>query len=416
MKDYFDIVKPRLLVVFALLFLSINALNAQGDPRQEPAYKNGETIYKGKCASCHAIDEKSIGPPLAGVYDKYEREWLYEWIKNSQAMVKAGDERAVAIYNEYKKVAMTAFALSNAEIDDVLHYIKVETEVPKLVLAPNGEVGAAEASSSNLLPIFLGLLTLILFFVMLALARVGRTLRDLMREKSGKFVPERKSWTSQLLSKKFFAFLGMLVVMFLAYKTVESAQNLGRQQGYAPTQPIKFSHALHAGKHGIDCQFCHFGAAKGKSAVIPSANICMNCHMKVKKGPKYGETEIAKIYEAIGYDPATGYGPESEQKPIEWVRIHNLPDHVYFNHSQHVVAGGLECQTCHGPVEEMEVMRQHSSLSMGWCVNCHRQTAVKFDNEYYQVYSKYHEDIKNGKINQVTVDDIGGTECQKCHY
>jgi hypothetical protein len=105
------------------------------------------------------------------------------------------------------------------------------------------------------------------------------------------------------------------------------------------------------------------------------------------------------------------------QGPIEWVRVHNLPDHAYFNHAQHVTVGKVECQTCHGEVEKMEVLAQASPLSMGWCINCHRQTEVKFtDNPYYANYVQYHEEMAAGKRSKVTVADIGGLECQKCHY
>ena len=103
--------------------------------------------------------------------------------------------------------------------------------------------------------------------------------------------------------------------------------------------------------------------------------------------------------------------------PIEWKRIHNLPDHVYFNHAQHVSVGKLECQQCHGEVEAMDVLAQHSPLSMGWCINCHRETEVQFKgNEYYASYAKYHEQLASGDKEKVTVEDIGGLECQKCHY
>jgi len=214
------------------------------------------------------------------------------------------------------------------------------------------------------------------------------------------------------------ALASILAVIALGYYTVGSATALGRQQGYQPAQPIKFSHKLHAGVQQIECQYCHSGAAKGKSAVIPSANVCMNCHKGVTEGPEHGKTEIAKIYKAVGWNPEKNeYIKDYKEQPIEWVRIHNLPDHVYFNHAQHVTAGKQECQTCHGPIEEMEVVEQHSSLGMGWCINCHRQTEVDFrGNDYYSVYEQFHKDLKDEKINKVTVEDIGGTECQKCHY
>ena len=193
---------------------------------------------------------------------------------------------------------------------------------------------------------------------------------------------------------------------------------MGRQQGYMPEQPIAFSHRLHACVNQIDCQYCHSGARQGKTSMIPSPNVCMNCHKAVKGSTEAGKGEIAKIYDAIGFDAEKlAYIEGYEQKPIEWVRIHNLPDHVFFNHQQHVVAGQVECQTCHGPVEQMDVLYQHAPLSMGWCINCHRDTEVKFaQNEYYDSYTNLHEQLKTGEISKVTVEDIGGRDCQKCHY
>lgn len=149
----------------------------------------------------------------------------------------------------------------------------------------------------------------------------------------------------------------MVLGTALVFNIANGAVNLGRQQGYAPEQPIKFSHELHAGQLKIDCQFCHSGARKGKHANIPAVNVCMSCHKYVQEGPKYGTKEIDKIYAAAGWDPEE-QAYTSPQQPIKWVRIHNLPDHVYFNHAQHVAVGGVDCQTCHGPVETMEVLAQ----------------------------------------------------------
>jgi len=278
----------------------------------------------------------------------------------------------------------------------------------------------------------------------------------------------RKTLMEILFSKSVIGFVIFAFVIIGGYKTVNNAIDLGRQQGYAPEQPIKFSHATHAGMQKIDCQYCHDGARRSKHSVIPAANTCMNCHKAVKKGSKYGTAEISKIYASTGYNPNTDKydlteeGTEEEikkwiasnyikanklekideegtrvvaeqwkgivesltndqkktvQGPIEWIRIHNLPDHVYFNHAQHVTVGKVVCQNCHGKVEAMEVVQQYAPLSMGWCINCHRETEVKFaDNEYYDSYELYHEQLRDGTREKVTVEDIGGLECQKCHY
>lgn len=187
---------------------------------------------------------------------------------------------------------------------------------------------------------------------------------------------------------------------------VTDAIKLGRQQSYAPDQPIKFSHKVHAGENGIDCMYCHTTAEDSKSAGIPATNLCMNCHILIREGTNSGKFEISKVVEAN----ETG-------KSIEWTRIHNLPDHVYFSHSIHVGSGKLDCAQCHGPVEEMDIMRQNSDLSMGWCVNCHRETKVDFGNNgYYEHFVKLHEDLKSGAIDSVTAADVGANDCMRCHY
>jgi len=134
-----------------------------------------------------------------------------------------------------------------------------------------------------------------------------------------------------------------------------------------------------------------------------------------------GSAEIKKLYKYAGYDPAVSkvWDP-NKGKPIDWIRVHSLPDYVYFNHSQHIKAGKVQCQTCHGEVQKMDAVYQFAELSMGWCVNCHRTTQVQFkDNGFYSIYQKFHDDLKNGRIDStrgITVEKIGGTECQKCHY
>jgi cytochrome c553 len=202
-----------------------------------------------------------------------------------------------------------------------------------------------------------------------------------------------------------------LVVILLAVagqvKLVSHAAiALGRSKDYSPDQPIKFSHKVHANQNQIDCLYCHPSAEYGKNAGIPSVNVCMNCHILVAEGKISGKYEIDKVKAAY-----------ASKKPIEWIRVHNLPDHVYFNHSQHIGAGKLDCTECHGDVKEMHLIKQVEDLSMGWCIDCHRSKEVHFtDNKYYGDYKQLHEDLKSGKIEKVTVEDIGGTDCMKCHY
>jgi hypothetical protein len=182
--------------------------------------------------------------------------------------------------------------------------------------------------------------------------------------------------------------------------------NFGRQPGYSPYQPILFSHKVHAGDNKIDCKYCHTGVMISKHAGIPSMSVCMNCHTAVKQGRYTGTAEIEKIYKAI----ETG-------KPIRWIKVHNLPDHCYFNHAQHVNAGKVLCESCHGDVKTTDRIKQVQMLSMGWCINCHRLSEVQFTkNGFYDKFLKLHEELASGKRTRITVEDVGGTECSKCHY
>ena len=234
----------------------------------------------------------------------------------------------------------------------------------------------------------------------------------------------------------------LLLFMFGGYLVINAAIGLDRSEGYQPQQPIFYSHKVHAGVNQISCLYCHGGADYSKQAGIPSVNVCMNCHMAIKdyKGEPLtredgsavdGTAEIQKLYEYAGWNPDTkSYHPDKDgdghpdgSRPIEWIKVHNLPDHVYFNHSQHVVIGKQACQTCHGNIQEMPEVYQFASLSMGWCINCHRQTKVDFfnnadstGNKFYSIYEKFHRDLADHKLDSVTVETIGGTECQKCHY
>ena len=187
---------------------------------------------------------------------------------------------------------------------------------------------------------------------------------------------------------------------------VEEGIKLGRSQNYAPDQPIKFSHKVHAGENAIDCLYCHSTAEQSKSAGIPAMNLCMNCHVIIREGTNSGKFEIAKIINAV-----------ENNEPVEWMRLHNLPDHVFFSHAIHVGAGQLDCLQCHGTVEEMDIMKQTADLSMGWCVDCHRETEVQFsENGYYETFVKMHEEFEVGDLEKITAEDMGANDCMRCHY
>ena len=378
--------------------------------------EEGEKLYQANCTACHQIDSKLIGPALRGVSDKYSEEWLIKWIKNSAEMIASGDPDAVAIFEEYNKSPMTAFPyFSDDDVKNILAYIEqAPQKAPTVVSAStDGTIARQDHKTSSYVRLTI---SIVLLLIVAGLWKVKNTLKDVAGETSQDFIASTLSLVNAYLDRKP---LVVLTAIFLAILGANAAWNLmvgvGVTQGYKPEQPIAFSHQLHAGINGVDCNYCHHSARHGKSAAIPSANVCMNCHTYINEGPS-GKAEIQKIYDAVGFDPEKGrYIEDYEQQPIKWVRIHNLPDLAYFNHSQHVVAGGIECQECHGPIEEMKVVEQHSELTMGWCIDCHRQTEVQVaDNDYYQeMHAKFKQNHPGETFN---VEAIGGLECGKCHY
>ena len=213
-------------------------------------------------------------------------------------------------------------------------------------------------------------------------------------------------WFKTVRFRAIHGIVLLVTALLITRFTVEEALAIGRSKNYEPDQPIKFSHAVHAGQNQIDCLYCHSSAEYGKSAGIPSVNVCLNCHMIVREGNRSGRFEINKIFAAL-----------EKKQPVEWIRVYNLPDHAFFSHAQHVGAGKLDCMTCHGDVKQMDRVIQVPDLSMGWCVNCHRDTKVQFhDNQFYTSYNDMREQIQRGEIDSVTVAMVGGTDCMKCHY
>tara|TARA_E500000331_G_C17235603_1_gene704636 strand:- start:669 stop:1943 length:1275 start_codon:yes stop_codon:yes gene_type:complete len=412
----------RATIFFLGIILATTAFS-QEDEIDPSIIASGEKLYNANCTQCHAINEVVIGPALKGIEERRQRPWLINWIKNSQKVIESGDEYAVALYEKYKKVAMPAYPFTDAEIISVLEYIDVASKaVPQVAAvvaaAGDNDAGGGKEGMSNtfmyaILIVFifvLGLILVVLGLIISLLTKYIGTNKEVSREDQELINDQEVDVFAFIKSNTF---LGMIIFIFVAVglKTgIDGLFTIGVQQGYMPTQPIAYSHELHAGQYEIDCNYCHTGVRKSKSANIPSANICMNCHVAIKTESK----EIQKIYAAIDYDPETGeYGEDIQ--PIEWVRVHNLPDLAYFNHSQHVKVGGLECETCHGPIKEMEVVYQYSNLTMGWCINCHRETNVNSKgNGYYTNLVELHNE-KNTK-EPMKVEDIGGLECSKCHY
>jgi mono/diheme cytochrome c family protein len=412
-----------LLAVFVFLFSASSLQAFEGDA------KNGKKLFKSNCASCHKLDKKLVGPALTGVTDKYSEEWLTKWIRNNAELRASGDEDAIAIFEEYNGSVMSAFpTLSDQDIFDILQYT-IEGDAKPVSTGGDtaGGTTVVVESKDYSKQITLGL-GLLLFVMVMLLARMKNTLRLVQGEDPVSILDEAGWFWGRLINNKGFVTVATIVVTVLflnqAYWWMSG---IGVEQNYQPEQPIAFSHALHAGENEIDCNYCHSSARHSKHSGIPSANVCMNCHMYVDGSEitdatgnlKYdgeGSPEIAKIYAAIGWDSENReYIEDYEEQPIKWVRIHNLPDLAYFNHSQHVNAGQLECQECHGPVETMEEMYQYSELTMGWCINCHRETEVQFEKNGY--YQDFHEELTEKYHGEkITAAKIGGLECGKCHY
>ena len=418
-----SLVSPLALNSFFVLLISLNI------SAQDVDIAKGKSLYNANCASCHKLNKKLIGPALKGVSAKYDKEWLYAWIKNSAAMIKAGDEQAIAIYEEYNKVAMNAFPqLSNEDIDNILAYTDYVPEpVATSTTVSGAQSSTGEPSLAN--DIILGLLIVVLLVLVTMLYLVNKTLTSIA-EKNGIKIDQPKSepfsiWKA-FIKNQFLIFTSVvLLLLSSAYFAYGYMMQIGIDQGYMPVQPIHYSHKIHSGANQIECQYCHSSARVSKHSGIPSLNVCMNCHENIaeyngeedlEKGytKEFYTNEIKKLYKAVGWNEETqSYTGDTE--PVKWVRIHNLPDFVYFNHAQHVSVAGVDCNKCHGPVEEMEILYQYSSLTMGWCIDCHRDSNVKVkDNEYY---TKIHEELsKKYGVEELTIAQMGGLECGKCHY
>ncbi len=403
----------------ALLLFSVNISLAQ----------DGKALFQSNCASCHNPIKKVTGPALKGVTARVpDQKLLHAWIRNNAAVLASGNPYFNTLYNEYGKTPMNMFPqITDPEIDAILKYVETYPEPGAGGKGGPADAGKPVEETNNSL--LYGILTLILAVIMLVLLNVNSNLRKLSDDKSG--IPSHEP-IPFYRNKVYITLLVLVLFVVGGYYVVQGAIGLGRMKNYQPEQPIYYSHKVHAGTNQISCLYCHGGSWDSKVAGVPSLNVCMNCHMAINeyKGEAMyrengkevdGTAEIQKLYSYTGYDPAAGkYTAPGKQ--IEWVKIHNLPDHVYFNHSQHIRAGKVQCQTCHGSITKMGEVKQFSELSMGWCINCHRNSKVNFPdsagngNKFYSIYEKFNHNMRTGQMDSVTVENIGGTECQKCHY
>lgn len=434
--------RPSKLKNFLLLFsiFFVLGLNAQEEAAEESGPKvieavpdadpaKGKELFNSLCAACHKPYKKAVGPALHGVSERRELDWIQRWTVNSRELIDSGDSQAVAIYEEYNKQAMPAFPqLSKEDVNDIVAYVEQPKPEPKTSKKDDVEGAVAAGGGGASTEVILGILAFVFLMLLVVLVLVNKTLRRFAEANNVELYKKKEKskpiWVA-FAENQFLVLVSVVVVLLmLAYGGYGYLMQVGVDQGYEPVQPIHYSHKIHAGENEIECKYCHSSARKSKHSGIPSLNVCMNCHKQIAEvseetgneeySKEFYDNEIQKLYDATGWDPDS-QSYTGETKPVKWVRIHNLPDFAYFNHAQHVTVGQIECQTCHGPVEEMEVMYQHSSLTMGWCINCHRETNVRMDDNPY--YEKIHEELsKKYGVDQLTAAEMGGLECGKCHY
>ncbi len=468
---------PTRLILSLTLFLSFSC-TVSADIHEGGDVEKGKQLFNANCASCHKItDEVLAAPGLKGIDQRWKGKdaLLIKWIQNPQAAAATGDPYVKGLVEKYVGTFgwMANQAVNEEEIKHILSYVKAGDGgggpvTPEADTCLTYEEMKAEASKGEEND---GLIWIIIIGVILAIigvsaANISRSLKNAMLESEGRDAEEATGYWSSAKAwmwknKVFVSIAGLFVFCWAVVALYSSLNRIGVYEAYKPEQPIWFSHSSHVCKYEIDCQYCHSSAADSKHAGIPSVNVCMNCHKGVKQGPVTGEKEIAKIYEAIGFDPKSGtYKENYEQKPIEWVKVHNLPDHVYFNHSQHVTVGGIDCKQCHGPVQTFSVGRQATieeinaqedvpglikltkpTLTMGWCIECHNKAEVDLASSGY--YEEMHNRFKTTELGQrflreyldenlaksegtggavdslkavLTVKQLGGWECGKCHY
>ncbi|RUT70928.1 cytochrome C [Flavobacterium cupreum] len=423
-----------LTLIFSLTSFAQDAAAAPAAPEAAaPAATTGGDPVKGKelfnanCAACHKLDAKSTGPALRGVAGKHDMAWIYKWVHNSSDMIKSGDPVAVKLFEENNKSVMTSFPqLAEADIDNIIAYTsEVKAEPTKVVSElPTGPQAGGSGISNN---IILGALALVMAILVVMLFMVNKVLTKVAAN-NGIVVAPREARTPiwKAFARNQFLVLVTSIFLLLAsgYFVYGFLMQVGVDQNYEPIQPIHYSHKIHAGDNEINCKYCHSAARVSKNAGIPSLNVCMNCHKNISEvaettataeySKAFYDAQIQKLYDAVGWDKAK-QAYTGKTQPVKWVRIHNLPDFVYFNHSQHVSVAGVECQTCHGPVQEFEIMKQYSKLTMGWCIDCHRKTDVKMEGNAY--YDKIHAELsKKYGVEKLTAAQMGGLECGKCHY
>jgi cytochrome c2 len=423
--------------------------------------QDGEKLFKANCASCHNPVKNATGPKLQGALEKWtaagEEDLIYEWVKNPSELYGSGKSKMAKAIWDWSPTAMNPQGhLSKEEVTSIFSYVDSYTAP----VAAGGGVSDGyvyekeDESISYWWWIIAGVLVIILFATM----GVKRELNSALEEKSGVEVDFKRTFAvsaHEWIIRNWFVFTLMIIglALFGGVELLGRGYQVGVYQDYMPSQPVAYSHKLHAGNMGIECKYCHNSAEKSKHAGLPSVNVCMNCHQMVHEGPKYGTKEIDKIHTAAGYNKDKqqynlDINGDRIEDPLVWNKAHNLPDHVFFSHAQHVHpnTANIDCRQCHGPVQTYTLGRVSTIdevnayaatdegmekgliqltkplLTMGWCIECHNTKEVDLTRPGY--YEEMHKRLKNRpdinnmifEDDKVTVKELGGWECAKCHY
>jgi hypothetical protein len=370
-----------LLIFFSGIFINVHAIYSEGNDSvllQKRVIKSedlvrGERLFNGLVYQ----DEKSVN--CAGCHNTRESDTL-NWNPDALEISLKYKEKSATDLNT---VLLRPTGVKMAQVHKGFQLTSEDVVLLKAYMDEFPETGLKKDK-----PVITNLLLFIIASILFLFSTTDLIITKILKRR----------WINLVILA--------LTGTFITYTLVVTGMALGRSKDYTPDQPVKFSHKVHAGQNGTDCIYCHSSAPYSKSAGIPPVNVCMNCHLIVRNGSRSGGYEIAKVIKAF-----------DEKKPISWIKVYNLPDHVFFSHAQHVNAGGISCQKCHGNVEEKDKITQVPDLSMGWCINCHRSTKVSFRaNPFYSHYTDLMEKLKRGTIDSVTVDMTGGIECMKCHY
>jgi len=379
----------------------------------------GGDLFKAKCATCHQVFKDGTGPMLY--------QGSVKW--GASNMTQFGDQ------------------LTDEQIISIMDWVD-EQEEKSAVATPGEEVEGEESEESSLGWVWF-IIGGMFIVIILSVGGVRRQLKNAEAETSGSDFDTRMSYADEFkqwawLNRKYVGLGGLVAVVSVIVVLFLGLYTIGVVEGYHPSQPIEFPHSIHAGDNKIDCRYCHNTVTESKTAGIPSVNVCMNCHKQIT-GEGEQVAKIQKIYDAAGWD---GKKYTNKTEPIVWNKVHVLPDHVYFNHQQHVVVGGVDCKQCHGdmakrketamvmPIAELNAVEGNipltkPTLTMGWCIECHQEKEISLGpinskdqgkNGYYNeihkrlmsgdkaLYSEYLED------GMVSVKELGGWECAKCHY